>query len=156
QIELAISLGSSLIHLADCLGTRKMPYWTIGFSKPVIQSSISIYAASLMRYWVEECNRLHFGCEDHKNEGLKFMPRRIINVGRADDLVTKPFLEESAEPGPYIALSYCWGKTESLTTSNNNIQTLSKQIPLSCVPQTIRDAIAIARLLHVQYLWLDA
>src|SRR6202008_2795171 len=56
QIAFPISLGLSLMHLADCLGTRKTPYWTIGPSTPVIQSSISIYAASLMRYWVEECN----------------------------------------------------------------------------------------------------
>jgi hypothetical protein len=83
------------------------------------------------------------------------MPHGVINVGRVDDTVTKPFLEEPAESFPYIALSYCWGETQARKTLKNNIEEHLRGIPLLYLLQTIKDAIAVARLLRVWYFLVD-
>ncbi|KAF3000721.1 hypothetical protein E8E13_003311 [Curvularia kusanoi] len=60
---------------------------------------------------------------------------------------------------PYAALSYCWGQTpqqEQAKSVNANIQDRQKNIDPSQLPQTVRDAIRVARALTLSFLWVDA
>lgn len=57
---------------------------------------------------------------------------------------------------PYAALSYCWGKQQTFLTTQANIQDMLRSIRLPDLPQTIRDAIRVARSLGLDYLWVDA
>ncbi|KAL2065579.1 hypothetical protein VTL71DRAFT_3249 [Oculimacula yallundae] len=56
----------------------------------------------------------------------------------------------------YVSLSYCWGKTQNLVTTLENIESLKSCIPWSDIPQTVRGAISITRGLGIRYLWVDA
>jgi hypothetical protein len=59
-------------------------------------------------------------------------------------------------------LSYVPGQTTTLKTLQNNIPSLQQPLALELedlygkIPQTIRDAIALANLLHERYLWPDS
>jgi len=59
----------------------------------------------------------------------------------------------------YAALSYCWGASEAMkvakTTADNVAERMDDFSPAN-LPKTLRDAIAVTRLLNIQYLWIDA
>jgi len=60
----------------------------------------------------------------------------------------------------YIALSYVWGKRESLRLFNSNFTELTQENSLSKyadqIPQTIKDAMFLVTRLLDRYLWVDA
>ncbi|KAI1869869.1 uncharacterized protein JN550_005459 [Neoarthrinium moseri] len=57
----------------------------------------------------------------------------------------------------YACLSHCWGKTRSKRiTTKETLEANSTGITLSELPQTFKDAIEVARALHVRYLWIDS
>lgn len=58
----------------------------------------------------------------------------------------------------YIALSYCWGpptKFDYKTTAANHERRL-RSFAVEDLPQTVKDAITVARALEVDYLWIDS
>ncbi|KAH8589841.1 heterokaryon incompatibility protein-domain-containing protein, partial [Bisporella sp. PMI_857] len=56
----------------------------------------------------------------------------------------------------YAALSYCWGSTEFVTLSKSNISSFKAGIDINTLPETIHDAIQVARSLRIPYLWVDS
>lgn len=83
-------------------------------------------------------------------------PRYLVDTHRAC-LVNG----EAVQP-EYVALSYQWGQIDSL---RNNIQlckdllvpgSLATEGVASRIPQTIRDAFAMVKLLRYRYLWVDS
>lgn len=70
----------------------------------------------------------------------------------------QPLLVTTTEgqTGKYIALSYCWGKRPFFTLRSSNLEQLKQSIPLICLPQTVYDAITLAKRLDVRYIWVDS
>src|SRR5437016_1332993 len=64
-----------LVHLSNAHRiiehSESAPYWTIGQSTLVVQSSLSRHAEVRIRAWLEECDKLHLDCRYHK-----IQPRR--------------------------------------------------------------------------------
>jgi hypothetical protein len=58
----------------------------------------------------------------------------------------------------YVTLSHCWGKQGITRLLKQNKVDFEKEIPISELPQTFRDAIEFARRLDrkVRYLWIDS
>jgi hypothetical protein len=56
----------------------------------------------------------------------------------------------------YIALSHCWGKKHTLTTTMSNLESHCKMLPMSTLPRSFRDAVEITRKLSIKYLWIDS
>jgi len=56
----------------------------------------------------------------------------------------------------YIALSHCWGPNQIITTTKATLQSRKAGIDLSMLSQVFRDAILVARRLHIRYLWIDS
>ncbi|KAK4184417.1 heterokaryon incompatibility protein-domain-containing protein, partial [Podospora australis] len=57
----------------------------------------------------------------------------------------------------YVTLSYCWGILgDNAVTTKDNLSQRLQQISNSTLPKTIQDAIRVARLLKIKYLWVDA
>ncbi|KAL1607629.1 hypothetical protein SLS60_002563 [Paraconiothyrium brasiliense] len=56
----------------------------------------------------------------------------------------------------YIALSHCWGRSQSFRLLRENIAAHKKGIELGSLPQTFKDAVALTRKLSVCYLWIDS
>lgn len=99
-------------------------------------------------------------CQTHEQfdpNRVSELPTRLIDVTSNPDREYVSLVETIGKAGIYIALSYTWG-------SRNNEQSLTskttsawkKNMPLSTLPRTIQDAIVVARMLKVQYVWVDA
>ncbi|KAL9112884.1 MAG: hypothetical protein Q9227_002961 [Pyrenula ochraceoflavens] len=86
------------------------------------------------------------------------MPSRLLDVRPTNKRRTiKLVSTKLMKPEKYAALSYCWGKqnTHFMTTSKS-IALLMQGFPSSSLPQTLQDAVQVARNLKIKYLWVDA
>ncbi|PVH94712.1 HET-domain-containing protein, partial [Periconia macrospinosa] len=83
------------------------------------------------------------------------LPTRVVDVG---DSAHNPKIYESlpGEEGIYCALSYCWGRDQTLTTTSSTLEDRKVGFHLDRLPKTIRDAVQLARSLHIKYLWVDS
>jgi Heterokaryon incompatibility protein (HET) len=74
----------------------------------------------------------------------------VIDIGQsASDL---RLIESGGRHAKYAALSHCWGTSPIWTTTVNN-QTLPHP---SQLPGNFQDAVAVTRMLGLQYLWIDS
>jgi hypothetical protein len=64
-------------------------------------------------------------------------------------------LLEYPEPGPYAALSYCWGNKKQVTTTTNNLQRHKNILSFRDLPATVKDAITVVSKLGIRRLWID-
>src|SRR3954468_904454 len=103
------------------------------------------------RQWLHDCYSHHEYCALSRTS---FTPTRVIDVGEVDGLPR--LIEPDAQSGHYAALSYCWGKDQSVKTTTGNIENFFKQLPVSELQQTLKDAILTTRELGLQFLWIDA
>jgi hypothetical protein len=115
-------------------------------------------ALLLARWWLRRCKSEHSACSSLDNEvmGLE-RPARLIYVGTDldEELRLYPIMEPCAVP-EYLALSYCWGKTQFKTLTSQTIDEYKRNIDYSVLPKTIQDAINVTRRLGYSYLWVDA
>ncbi|KAF2084943.1 HET-domain-containing protein, partial [Saccharata proteae CBS 121410] len=56
----------------------------------------------------------------------------------------------------YCALSYCWGSSNTCTTTTKNLSARTTAIPLDEFSKTIKEAILLLRNIGIHYLWVDA
>ena len=94
-----------------------------------------------------------------RNEHDVHLPTRLVDVGSFDGLTPPKLIATAGEKLAnlnYVALSYCWGKIPFLKTTPDNLKTLMISIPWNTLPNTVRDAIIVARRLQVRYLWVDS
>lgn len=119
------------------------------------QSWAATSAAS--RDWVEEARKWLQICHDHvrcKHED-KFQPTRLI------DLRNLPHLKLATCRGAvdacrYVALSYVWGYHQSFVLKKETHSQMHAEFDMGALPQTIKDAILVAKELEFDYLWVDA
>ena len=87
------------------------------------------------------------------------LPTRVIEVGPSDGS-EEPRLyihaEEAQHEAKFAALSYCWGKSQNLTLTTENLDFMKEIIPWDDIPLTIRDAIELTRGIGIRFLWVDA
>ncbi|KAH8886378.1 HET-domain-containing protein, partial [Thozetella sp. PMI_491] len=86
------------------------------------------------------------------------LPTRVIDVGDKMDQTTVRLVETHGTRNNYAALSHCWGppNKQPLRTVKATFQQHLLGISLSQLPKTFRDAVAIARLVKLRYLWIDS
>jgi hypothetical protein len=66
-------------------------------------------------------------------------------------------LPESCTPPPkYTTLSHCWGTIPPLKLTKENRVQFYDEIPQDQIPKTFADAMAIIRLLGIEYIWVDS
>ncbi|KAF1972408.1 hypothetical protein BU23DRAFT_644403 [Bimuria novae-zelandiae CBS 107.79] len=105
-----------------------------------------------LQSWLESCSS-HDCCRQTTDVRL---PTHVIELHPSGDLEHVRLLESNGHRGQYATLSYCWGApSDSILTSATRHQYLS-QIPWSNIPQTIKDAIVVARAARMQDVWVDA
>ncbi|KAK8035585.1 heterokaryon incompatibility protein-domain-containing protein [Apiospora rasikravindrae] len=92
-------------------------------------------------------------------------PARFLDVNTSlDDRFIKLVRPEDVAPDPstsrirYLALSHCWGSTTTrpFITTKATLRDRMSGIWISVLPKTFQDAIRVARVLEVQYLWIDS
>ena len=105
----------------------------------------------VIHHWVRQCVTTHKTCTYTKYVQL---PTRLIDVGPSQDSL-KLYVTKPGESGRYLALSYCWGRNQSLKTTISSLMTWKSGIPFAAVPKTIQDAIIVTRKLKFRFLWVD-
>ena len=83
------------------------------------------------------------------------LPTRILEIGRKGEPSLRLSIS-SGRKGRYVALSHCWGKRLTTTTTVKNIDEHLKSINLDALPANFRDAVIITRELGYEYLWIDS
>ena len=63
---------------------------------------------------------------------------------------------ENRKPAMWVALSHCWGTAQPLITETSNVENHCREIALSKMPRTFRDAIFVTRALGIRYIWIDS
>ena len=64
--------------------------------------------------------------------------------------------ESNGARGKYIALSHCWGQGQNFTTTRASIAQRYAGIPTDEMPKSYRDAVTLARMLSIRYIWIDS
>jgi len=112
-------------------------------------------AFNTAQQWLQTCLQDHPSCLRRE---LPFLPTRVIDVGteRHDDEVVKLYISKRTDHHDYAALSYCWGGPQSIRLTTANFNSMTHEILVDPLPQTIKDAIRVTRRLGIRFLWIDA
>ncbi|KAL9115790.1 MAG: hypothetical protein Q9227_000158 [Pyrenula ochraceoflavens] len=104
---------------------------------------------ALLRTWIDECKSSKASAHErcNKEQRQDFSEVHVIDC-RARRVV--PLQKE----WNYLALSYVWGQTKSMSSLEHSEPALSESLPLR-LPQTIQDAITVTVRLGQNYLWVD-
>ena len=107
------------------------------------------------RMWLQDCLANHQDSCPRKRAAL--LPSRVIDVG-PEDGSREPFIYTSnrGEAGSYLALSHCWGQSAGYVTTALNLTSGMRELKLTELPCTIRDAISVTRSMGFKYLWVDS
>lgn len=90
------------------------------------------------------------------DQELPLLPDRVVWVD-ANSPSGIQLVEPKQERATYIALSYCWGHTDSDTylTDMRTLHEKKKDMRYSDFPPLFQDAISCARRLGIEYIWID-
>lgn len=103
--------------------------------------------------WIETCNKDHEGC--HSKE-TPLLPTRVLDVGSSPSSQVVKLVETSGQRAQYIALSHCWGESNSFMTTRTTIEDMKSGFWPEQAPATLQDAIKVTRQLGICYLWIDS
>ena len=114
-------------------------------------SEESVYTG--MASWLWQCQNKHTDCPNSDDPAL---PKRVLDLGESVIAGVKLHISQPSEHGRYVALSYCWGGPQQLTTTTSTIDAKIEGISSESFPRTIQDAIFVTKKLGIRYLWVDA
>jgi hypothetical protein len=104
--------------------------------------------------WLARCEKVHGAQCDQRNLPKRYSnPIDIILV----DVIDKCLVMKTTA-SRYFALSYVWGGPITTTTTNQNFSVLQQAGSLgdtATLPETVSDAMLLARELGERYLWVD-
>lgn len=105
-----------------------------------------------VKSWLRTCVEEHAQCRGQEPTTLH-RPRRLLDL--RDGSIK---LVESSQTGlktSWMTLSYCWGSDQEVKLTKHSLLRHQIGIEHSSLPNTIRDAIDVARALDIWYLWVD-
>ncbi|KAI1324283.1 heterokaryon incompatibility protein-domain-containing protein [Xylariaceae sp. FL0255] len=97
------------------------------------------------------CRREHPECQtDHDKH---FLPPRLLRVDPRGIVLVET--RDMPSNSSYVALSYCWGLSQSLCTTKATIGRYKNLIASDILPAVIKDAVVVTQALSEQYIWID-
>ena len=112
--------------------------------------------AAMYQAWISRCIDEHPDCVAPDSS---VGPQRILDL-RGDSPPAEHGLKlreiGGCAPGPYVALSYCWGGVKPLMTTQASRHQHETAIAFGNLPQTYKDAVWLVRTLGIEYLWIDS
>ncbi len=134
--------------------------------RPHLLSSSGPEAMALIRQRLATCLEDHGGMCDVLATGRTIdeqngvpMPKRVIQMERANYKCCRLTETTSHQRGRYAALSHCWGPPENqpLRTTRGNKEAYMAGIPWGSLPSTFRDALKVTHeALDLDFLWIDS
>ncbi|KAK4216499.1 hypothetical protein QBC37DRAFT_397678 [Rhypophila decipiens] len=122
----------------------------------------------LLSSWLRDCDQDHQQCRlaaAPRHSDRPFLPTRLLDVGWSHSKIrlceTKSLkFGQPNQDMRYVALSHPWGdgKTHNhfCTTHANLGQRVRAGVRVQDFPDTLKDAIYVARGLKIPYLWIDS
>lgn len=84
-------------------------------------------------------------------------PRRMLDLLAFQDAERIQLVEaERMQSVEYCALSYSWGFSKPFVMTSSNLTDFQREIWVKDLPQTIQDAVEVAKDIGFRYLWIDA
>jgi hypothetical protein len=86
------------------------------------------------------------------------MPTYLIEILENPEISSNPTLRlvHRSPRVKYAALSYCWGGDQSLKLNTSVLSKFTQAIQYGQLPKTLKDAVTVARMLGLSFLWIDA
>lgn len=111
----------------------------------------------MIRKWLAECDQDHNTCKPYHFSSRKTRPTLLVDVlsERSEVDVVKLHIVGDEELS-YAALSYCWGAAQPKATTSANFKSYLSEIVVGSLPQSLRDAVWVTRMLELRYLWVDS
>lgn len=121
--------------------------------RPLDWAGLDDKSGLALRKLLQDCELQHSRCQP---SGSRPLPTRLLRLAKNGQSV-QLHLSLPGQGGRYAALSYCWGGPQANRLLRSNLQSLCVN-PIDCIrlPNTLQDAIAVCRSLHLKYLWVDA
>lgn len=112
----------------------------------------SILDPILIKRWTQQCKIKHTICAQQRKAQFTF---ELILIDTEENRIVD--VSPGTEP-PYLALSYTWGDVWQpvLTKDTRKARGLIEGLSGLRLPNTILDAIHLAKLIGYRYLWVDA
>jgi hypothetical protein len=110
--------------------------------------------------WIRECDHNHSSCNNVAKS--TWVPTRLLDLQFGDlSAVRLIKTEDEGTRGPYVTLSHCWGpktkENEFLTTQGETEKIyMSRGIKVSELSVNFQQAISVARVIGVRYIWIDS
>ncbi|KAH7402294.1 heterokaryon incompatibility protein-domain-containing protein [Phaeosphaeria sp. MPI-PUGE-AT-0046c] len=106
--------------------------------------------------WISRCNDEHPECMQQESA----LPARLLDLSgfldADDERKLQLYISRPYDQGRYAALSYCWGYSQPVVTTHQNLFQHLQSIRYDSLPQTLQDAIRSAGAIGLKYLWIDA
>ncbi|RYC59803.1 hypothetical protein CHU98_g6405 [Xylaria longipes] len=109
-------------------------------------------ATRISHKWMTDCLSKHDECPN--NSQPKSYPTRLLELGGSELRLIFP--EEEKPSGPYVALSYCWGRDSFLHLTTSNLHHLRAGVTYSALPIAFQEAACLTQNMNFRYLWIDA
>ena len=106
---------------------------------------------ALMKGWVDDCQLSHQACKVPQQVGR---PKRLLQC--LSDGSVRLETQSPTQHRDYIALSYSWGKAQTVQTTEETLGPHQRGISNESLPRLFREVAAIAHALNISYLWIDA
>ena len=141
-------------HYFDVHAADEDPASSFITTRPINVSTASDTTFKLARGWLAECRFGHQECQRYRGS---FLPRRLIHITAVDgSLHLRLHQTSGSDQVEYTTLSYCWGGAQSSQLTTSNLYSYLLSIPISNLPQTIRDAIIVTHRLDISHIWIDS
>jgi hypothetical protein len=171
--RLLVYLGRCDISSHCVLSDQYVGSATANVELPILPEYQSMSYILRLDAWLRECVSGHQHPQEPRGRTVRVpawtnhprpcpsarLPSRVLDVGHPRDLGTLCIRETRRQVvGRYIAVSHRWPEDPDrrILTTSKNIQERQKALAFQELPRTFQDAVTVARMLGVQFLWIDA
>jgi hypothetical protein len=159
------------LHEVPKEASTKRPLWSLythlagttsrmDIIQPESTCNINPIAIEQIKMWLETCEREHYGCKQqgalqHSEIGPPF---RLIDIGSSTDAnVHLTYSSDRTRDLKYITLSHRWtDDTRETQLFRSEEGAFFSCMPVRDWPPLFQDTISIARMLDIQYIWIDS
>ncbi|KIM99232.1 hypothetical protein OIDMADRAFT_30852 [Oidiodendron maius Zn] len=113
-------------------------------------------ALPLLKGWLNTCLSDHDNCHNTIKNPVA-LPTRVIDVESFQGSKDVRLTLGNGRQEPYLALSHRWGDPKKIPqTMTKNFQDHLARISFATLPKSFQDAVVVARVLQVRFIWIDS
>ncbi|KAL3418773.1 HET domain-containing protein [Phlyctema vagabunda] len=135
------------------LQTRKVMWFP---ARPIWPNPLHPRVVARIREWFWLCDESGWRHPCRTAKISMVLPSRLLEIESTRTRLVDTTTLDVPLRERYFALSHCWGSSQPFRTLRSNLEAHLLSINESALPQTFKDAIALARALDIRYVWIDS